>query len=103
VTRADLAPAVQAVQAAHAALAFSVSHPDTAAAWAPGGSLLLLACAGEHELRWLLADAARLGRQAVPFHEPDLGGALTAVAVYEAPKLCRRYPLALKEISHAHA
>jgi hypothetical protein len=47
-------------------------------------------------LCWLLADAERDGYQAVPFCEPDLGNALTAVAVYGGRRLCSRYPLALR-------
>ena len=31
----------------------------------------------------------------MPFCEPDLGNALTAVAVYDARRLCSRYPLAM--------
>ena len=97
VTRADLPPGMQAVQGAHAALEFSVRHPDLVSAWArDGGSLLFLAAADELALCWLLADAERDGHQAVPFCEPDLGNALTAVAVYGAARLCSRYPLAMR-------
>lgn len=101
-TRADLPPAVQAVQAAHAALEFSVRHPAAAAAWAAaGGSLLILAARDELALCWLLDDAARSGHPAAAFREPDLGGALTAVAVHQAGRLCARYPLALRgEVTH---
>jgi len=66
-------------------------------AWArDGGSLLFLAAADELALCWLLADAQRDGHQAVPFCEPDLGHALTAVAVYGADRLCSRYPLLMR-------
>ena len=96
-TRADLAPGVQAVQGAHAALEFSVRHPDLVSAWArDGGPLLLLAAADELALCWLLADAERDGHPAVPFCEPDLGNAMTAIAVYGASRLCSRYPLAMR-------
>jgi hypothetical protein len=106
VTRADLAPGVQAVQAAHAAVAFAVRYPDIAAAWEPGGYLLLLAAPDELHLHWLLADAQGAGHSAMPFHEPDLGNELTAVAVHDAARLCAGYPLALqspqrKENRHA--
>jgi len=51
---------MQAVQGAHAALVFSVRHPDVVSAWArDGGSLLFLAAADELALCWLLADAQR--------------------------------------------
>jgi len=93
VTRADLPPAAQAVQAAHAALAFAVTHPGHAAAWSrAGGFLILLAAPDEAALHDLAARAA--GCPAAAFREPDLGGALTAVAVHGAGRLCARYPLA---------
>lgn len=85
---------MQGVQAAHAALAFSVEHPELTADWSPGGTLLLLAAPDELALCWLAADAERDGLPSASFYEPDLGGALTAVAVYGAGKLCSRYPLA---------
>ena len=97
VTRADLPPGDQAVQAAHAALAFSVRHPDIAASWdREGGSLLFLCARDETALRWLLDDSGQAGHPAVPFYEPDLGNALTAVAVWDAARLCRKYPVALR-------
>jgi hypothetical protein len=103
VTRADLPPAAQAVQAAHAALEFSVRHPATAAAWADaGGSLLVLAARDELALYWLLDTAGRGGHPTAAFREPDRGGALTAVAVHEARRLCARYPLALPEGGDTH-
>lgn len=86
-------PGVQGVQAAHAALAFSVTHPQLTAAWSSGGTLLLLAAPDELALCWLLADAERDGFPASGFYEPDLGGELTAVAIHGAGKLCSRYPL----------
>lgn len=95
-TRADLPPGVQAVQSAHAALAFAVRYPDITAAWEPGGYLILLAARDELRLDRLLAAALRTGHSAMPFYEPDLDDALTAVAVYDAAKLCVRYPLALQ-------
>jgi hypothetical protein len=96
VTRADLPPGTQAVQGAHAALEFAVRHPDLVSVWARGGgSLLFLAAADELALCWLLADAERNGYQAVPFCEPDLGNALTAVAVHGARRLCSRFPLVM--------
>jgi hypothetical protein len=98
VTRADLPPAVQAVQAAHAGLALAVKHGTLVDQWdADGGFLIILAVPDELALCWLLADAGRDGQLAVPFHEPDLGGALTAVALTGgALPLVRKLSLALK-------
>lgn len=87
---------MQAVQAAHAALEFAVRHPVTVSSWSHGeGSLLLLAASDELALLRLLTGADRDGCRSAPFREPDLGDALTAVAVYGASRLCARYPLAL--------
>jgi hypothetical protein len=97
VTRADLPPGYQAVQAAHAALAFAVRHPGIAASWdREGGSLLFLCARDETALRWLLDDAGQARKPAVPFREPDLGNALTVVAVWDGARLCRKYPIALR-------
>lgn len=98
-TRADLPLAVQAVQAAHAALDLAVAHPELTSAWhASSNTLVLLAVPDELALCWLLEDACRRQLIAVPFHEPDLGDALTAVALEpQAARLCSKYPLALAE------
>jgi hypothetical protein len=94
VTRADLPPGAQAAQAAHAALMFAACHPGTGAA---DGVLVVLAAAGELELCRLAEDAARGGYLTATWTEPDLGGQVTAVAVYDAARLCARFPLALRE------
>lgn len=98
-TRADLPPGVQAVQAAHAALDFAVRHPELTSGWhEASNTLVVLAAADELALCWLLDDARRRQLVAVPFHEPDLGDALTAVALEpQAARLCSKYPLALAE------
>lgn len=95
-TRADLPPAVQAVQAAHAALAFAVRHPDTITSWDHrNGSLLLLAASSELELHRLLAVTGSL--PAAAFREPDLDGQVTAIAIHDAARLCSKLPLAFSE------
>jgi hypothetical protein len=81
----------------HAAIEFTHIHlaevPDTVA---------LLAARDELELCWLLSEASRCGVPHAAFREPDLDDALTAIALGPAAKkLCSKYPLALKEISHA--
>jgi hypothetical protein len=93
VTRADLPPGTQACQAAHAAIAFTLSHPDVAAA-AP--VLVLLAVPDELRLTWLRADAVAAGLLVTSFHEPDLDDALTALALEPAAsRLLAGLPLAL--------
>jgi hypothetical protein len=87
------------VQAAHAALAFAIRHPQFAGEWdAASGTLVLLAAEDELALCWLLDRASRDGSLAVPFREPDLGGALTAVALLGASQpALTSLPLALAE------
>ena len=79
--RRDLPWSIRSVQAAHAATSLAITRGDRlAAACGPcGPPIVLLGVEGEPELtEWL----RRLGPEAVPFREPDLGGALTAVAYW---------------------
>ena len=87
------------MQAAHAALDFAVAYPKLTFGWhSSSNTLALLAACDELELCWLLASAKVAGITAVPFREPDLDDGLTAVAVEPAGwRLCRKYPLALRE------
>lgn len=81
-TRQDLPVAAQAVQASHAALAFAVDHPAATADWRDSSEVLvLLAVPGELELNRLEQNAAEAGYAYSAFREPDLGDALTAVAL----------------------
>jgi hypothetical protein len=58
--------------------------------------LVLLAAPDELALAWLYEDATARGLRAVRFHEPDLGAALTAVALEPAARrLVAHLPLAL--------
>lgn len=57
---------------------------------------MVLAVRDELTLGWLHADAATAGLRVVSFHEPDLDGALTAVALEPAARyLVRRLPMAM--------
>lgn len=97
VTRADLAPGTQACQAAHAALDFAIAYPQLTGDWHTlSNTLVILAVRDELALCWLCADAAAAGFRVVRVHEPDLRGALTAVAFDPgAARLVRHLPLAL--------
>jgi hypothetical protein len=58
-------------------------------------TLVLLAVPDELSLGWLCDDAAAAGLRVVRFHEPDLGGSLTAAALDPAGhRLVARLPLA---------
>ena len=86
-----------ACQVAHAALQFAIAFPEITAAWQrDSGTLAILAAPDELALGWLYADAVRAGLHAVWFHEPDLGEALTAIALEPAGRyLVRRLPTAM--------
>jgi hypothetical protein len=88
---------------AHAALDFAVTHPRQASRWHSSSNVLaLLEAPDELALCWLCSEAERRGVLCVPFSEPDLGYALTAVAIEPAGwRLARKYPLALQGVSHA--
>jgi hypothetical protein len=98
VTRADLTPAQQAVQAAHAALEFAIVHPQALSSWGTAtGHLVLCAAPDELTLCWLIEEARHQPVLYAAFYEPDLDGALTAVAFNNAGrKLASEYPLALQ-------
>jgi hypothetical protein len=54
----------------------------------------------ELALSWLCDDADNAGLRVIRFHEPDLGGALTAAAIEPAGhRLVRRLPLALTKLA----
>jgi peptidyl-tRNA hydrolase len=99
ITRADLAPGAQAVQAAHALQQFNAEHPDVAQAWFKESNYLaLLAAPDEARLARILMKAERRGLRASAFREPDFGDALTAIALApcsESRALTRDLPLAL--------
>lgn len=99
VTRADLPPGAQAVQAAHAMREFAELHPELDKQWhEQSNTLALLVVPDERGLRRLLDRAADRGLRVAVFREPDLGGQLTAAALEPAQatqRLCRNLPLAL--------
>jgi hypothetical protein len=60
--------------------------------------LVLLAARNELELSRIHVDTAAAGLRVVPFHEPDLDGALTAIAVEPAGwRLVARLPVLLAD------
>ena len=99
ITRADLSPGAQAVQAAHAFRELIARHPDEEGAWyRDSNHLALLAAPDEHALFRILRAARDRGIPHASFREPDFGGQLTAIALApgaHARSICRRLPLAL--------
>jgi len=103
ITRRDLPAGVAATQAAHAALSLSISHPAATAAWDDvEGTLVLLTTKDELSLDLLFDALGQTSSLHVPFHEPDLGFSLTAVAILpdaQAKRLLRPLPLLLPPTS----
>ena len=91
----------QACQAAHAAIEFCLTYPRLTAQWhASSGAIVLLAVRDELDLGRIRVDVAASGLRAAPFHEPDLDGALTAVAVEPAGRrFLARLPLVLATVT----
>ena len=102
VTRRDIAPGYQAVQSCHAMRQFTADHPDVDVEWfTKSNYLALLSVEDETELMRLLVAAADLGLRWSTFREPDVGGAITAIAIEPHPKaseLCKSLPLALRDL-----
>jgi hypothetical protein len=97
ITRSDLKPGAQAVQAAHALREFAATHPELDKLWYERSNYLaLLVVPDEKALSQLLERAERRLIPVAGFREPDLGGTLTAVALAPRGKgLVRGLPLAL--------
>lgn len=98
ITRRDLPPAQQAVQAQHAARLFQAEHPDIERAWyETSNTLAFLDVEDEPALERLLERARWRGFAASCFREPDRQNELTAIAIEPKGKgLCRRLELALQ-------
>jgi hypothetical protein len=82
---------------AHVAVEFSIAHPELVREWhGLSNTLVLLSVPDELRLSRLHADALTARRRVVAFHEPDLAGSLTAVALEPAARrLVARLRLAL--------
>ena len=98
VTRADLPPGQQAVQAAHAMREFVACCPEVDLEWyRTSNTLAFLAVPDEDRLSALLEKARSRGCPAASFQEPDLDHELTAIALGpEGKRFCRCLPLALR-------
>jgi peptidyl-tRNA hydrolase len=101
ITRRDMSPGYQAVQSCHALRQFVAEHSEIDKVWYEVSSYIaLLAAHDEDELMDLVARANDMGLQVSTYREPDVGDRVTAIAIgphSEASKLCRGFPLALKE------
>lgn len=102
ITRRDLFPGYQAVQAAHAAIEFQHEHPQIAKEWNTNSKyLIFLSVENEHALEFFLEKIKYHKLKHTIFLEPDIGNQMTAIAVEPCErtmKLCSNLPLALSEL-----
>lgn len=101
ITRRDLTPGQQAVQAAHAAIEFQHEHPEISKHWNTNSKyLVFLSVPDENSLMFLLEKIKILDLKYSIFREPDMNNQATAIAVEpceKTMKLCSKLPLALNE------
>lgn len=101
VTREDITPGYQAVQSAHAAIDFTFEHPNRAGPWHKiSNYLVLLSLKNEKQLKLLINNCDRLQLAYTVFREPDIGNAITAVAIEPSEitqKLVSKLPLLFKD------
>ena len=99
ITREDLSPAYQAVQSAHVIADFIFQHGDKANVWHNiSNSIIILSAPAERDLYAVLKTLRGLNISFTQFNEPDLGYALTAVALApgkETKQFCAQFPTAL--------
>lgn len=99
--RRDLAPGLRSAQGMHAVAELCLRYPEKAWEWNKGGNYMIVVEAEDvHQLfRWA-QDTVDMPYPHYFWHEPDLCGELTAVAVLPPPERnsdFREMPLAYKE------
>lgn len=82
ITRRDLPISYQAVQSGHAAIQFQHEHPELAKNWYHTSNyLIFLSVEDEEELNNLISKANSKDITLSIFREPDIGDAITAIAL----------------------
>lgn len=103
ITRRDLTPGAQAVQAAHAAINFQHQHSTIAQEWNKNSNyLIFLSVENEQALKKFIQKFQIYNINHTVFVEPDLDNQITAVCVEPSErtkKLCSHLPLALYEFN----
>lgn len=99
VTREDLSPGQQAIQAAHALRQFTAEHPEIDKAWfEKSNTLALLGVKNEAALGVIHKKALCRDIPVAAFREPDRDNELTAIAIGPTGKqLTKNLPLALRD------
>lgn len=100
ITHSGLSPQYQMPQAAHAVTQFIMDYPERAREWFKvSNTLVILATKDEQSLHKLTQKLDLHGLKYSKFFEPDVGNALTAIAIVPSPhakRLCSSIPLAGK-------
>lgn len=100
VTRQDLKPGYQAVQAAHSAIEFQHEYSDIAKKWTTESKyLIFLSISDELKLKELIKAAHTKNIKHTIFREPDIDNQITSVTfepTEDSKKLCKKLPLMLK-------
>lgn len=104
ITRRDLIPGQQMLQAAHAAIEFQHEHPQISQNWNTNSKyLVFLSVENEEALYQYLEKIKFYDLKHTIFTEPDIDNQLTAIAIEPSErtqKLVSRLPLALKELEY---
>lgn len=102
ITRRDLSPGQQMLQAAHAAIEFQHAYPEIAKNWNTNSKyLIFLSVENEDALIHYLEKIKKTNLKYSIFTEPDINDQLTAIALQPglmSSKLVSNLPLALKEL-----
>ena len=100
VTRKDITPGYQLVQSTHSIIQFAFEQPKIAKEWYKDPYLAVLSTQDENSLKQLISKAKEKGIKVSIFREPDIGNAITAIALEPSDatrRLTSSLPLALKE------
>ena len=101
ITRRDITPGYQAVQAGHAAIQFQHEHPEIARSWYQQSNYLIFLSVSDEASLYSFIEQAKLRDIKVSvFREPDINNEITAITLEpseESRKLTSNLPLALKE------
>ena len=102
ITRRDLKPGYQAVQAAHSAIEFQHDYPEISTQWnSQSKYLIFLTVKDELELKQMIDKFRYHNLKHSIFIEPDIDNQLTSVTVEpceKSRKLTSSLPLMLKEL-----
>lgn len=100
ITHSGLPPQYQVPQAVHAAIQFANDYPKEQEKWfKASNTVVILAASDEQSLHKLTEKLDINGLKYSKFFEPDIGNALTAIAIVPSPcakRFCSSLPLAGK-------